>query len=120
MTAAWRAQSTQMPDYDNTLDLVIASEQGDLVGFCVAWLRQLASGERVGQIEPLGIRERYRGQKLSRQLMTEALRRLRHLSAQRIFVETDKQRASAMAAYAAMGFRVAHEVLVYRYVVAMP
>jgi len=118
MTYNWRARATTMKDYRNTLDLVIASEEGHLYGFCVAWLRRLASGETVGQIEPLGVRESHRGQKLSRQLMTAAIRQLRYLGANRIFVETDKQRTSAMAAYESMGFRVAYDVLVYRYVVA--
>ena len=117
MTAPWRTKATLMRDFSNELDLVIASEAGELHGFCVAWLRPLATGETVGQIEPLGIRESHRGQKLSRQLMTEAISRLRQLGTKRIFVETDKQRESAMAAYQAMGFRVAYDVLVYRYVV---
>lgn len=49
MTHAWRTHATQMTDYINALDLVIASDQGELFGFCVAWLRRLASGETVGQ-----------------------------------------------------------------------
>ena len=49
MTHAWRTHATQMTDYINALDLVIASDQGEIFGFCVAWLRRLASGETVGQ-----------------------------------------------------------------------
>ncbi len=118
MTTNWRKKSTEMQDYHNELDLVIATETGELIGFCVAWLRRLVSGETVGQIEPLGVRESHRGQKLSRQLMSGAIRRLRSRGAQRIFVETDRQRTAAMAAYEAMGFRVSHEVLVYKHVVS--
>lgn len=117
MTFDWRKKATLMNDYINALDLVIAAEDEALHGFCVAWLRHLATGETVGQIEPLGIRHSHRGQKLSRQLMTEAIRRLRELGAKRIFVETDKQRDSALAAYRSMGFQIAHDVLVYRHVV---
>lgn len=115
MTHDWRARATRMAGYRNELDLVLASDEGTLRGFCVGWLRERANGERVGQIEPLGVRETHRGQKLSRALMGEAIRRLRALGARRIFVESDRQRDAAMAAYAAQGFRVAHEVLVYRY-----
>ena len=115
MTYEWRKKATIMSDYINALDLVISSEKGELYGFCVAWLRHLATGETVGQIEPLGVRESHRGQKFSRQLMTGAIRRLRELGASRIFVETDRQRDSAMAAYHSMGFQIAHEVLVYRH-----
>jgi len=118
MTHGWRSKATQMADYINVLDLVLSSDDGELVGFCVAWLRKLASGETVGQIEPLGVRESQRGQKFSQALLAEAIRRLRDRSVSRIFVETDKQRIAAMAAYASMGFRAAHDVLVYRYVVA--
>ncbi len=116
MTHDWRARATRMAGYHNELDLVLTSEDGALCGFCVAWLRNCATGERVGQIEPLGVRESHRGKKLSRALMGEAIRRLRALGAQRIFVETDRQRDAAMAAYEAQGFHIAHEVLVYRYV----
>jgi ribosomal protein S18 acetylase RimI-like enzyme len=115
MTAGWRAQSTRAAGYHNDLDLVVASDAGELHGFCVAWLRRRATGEVVGQIEPLGVRESQRGQRLSHALMVEAVRRLRAHDATRIFVETDRQREAAMAAYTSIGFRVAHEVQVYRY-----
>ncbi len=117
MTYAWRAQSTEMAAYHNPLDLVIADAQGDLKGFCVAWLRRLANGEVAGQIEPMGIRKDHRGKGLSRQLMTEAIRRLRQLGAERIFVETDKQRIEAMAAYKATGFEPCVDVVVYKHTV---
>jgi GNAT superfamily N-acetyltransferase len=117
MTQGWRTKATQMTDYINALDLVLSSDDGELMGFCVAWLRKLVSGEAVGQVEPLGIQESHRGQKLSQALLAEAIRRLRDRGVSRIFVETDRQRSAAMAAYASMGFRVTHNVLVYRYVV---
>jgi ribosomal protein S18 acetylase RimI-like enzyme len=81
----------------------------------VAWLHQRGSGEIVGQIEPLGIKAQYRGRRLSQALLAEAVRRLRSYGAQWIYVETDLQREAAMAAYAAMGFEIAHHVRVYRY-----
>ena len=118
MTHGWRTNATQMDGYINALDLVVSSDDGELCGFCVAWLRKLASGETVGQIEPLGVKESQRGQKLSQALLAEAVRRLRDRGACRIFVETDKQRSAAMAAYTSIGFRVAHDVLVYRHIVA--
>lgn len=118
MTFDWRQRATRMDGYVNALDLVVASDTNELCGFCVGWVRQRASGEIVGQIEPLGVREPFRGRKFSRQLMSESIRRLREFGATRIFVETDRQRESAMAAYESMGFAVAHEVRVYRHVVA--
>jgi GNAT superfamily N-acetyltransferase len=117
MTHGWRTRATRMAGYLAELDLVISLDGGELVGFCVAWLRKLGSGETVGQLEPLGVRESHRGQKLSQSLLTEAIRRLWKRGARRIFVETDVQRSAAMAAYASMGFRIAHRVRVYRHVV---
>lgn len=115
MTVDWRKHATRGLGYINDLDLVIASDQGVLQGFCIAWLRTLTSGEVVGQIEPLGVRESQRGRGFSKAIMSEAIYRLRKHGATRIFVETDRQRDSAMAAYASMGFQVAHEVLVCRW-----
>jgi ribosomal protein S18 acetylase RimI-like enzyme len=118
MTHGWRTNAIQMTDYINALDLAITSDDGEFCGFCVAWLRKLMSGKTVGQIEPLGVKGSHRGQKLSQSLLAEAIRRSRNRGARQIFVETDKQRAAAMAAYTSMGFRVAQNVLVYRHVVA--
>jgi ribosomal protein S18 acetylase RimI-like enzyme len=115
MTAGWRSASTRMADYQNDLDLVIASDEGELQGFGVGWLRHSDTGDVVGQIEPLGVRQAYRGMRLSRQMMTAAIERMKAKGATRVFVETDKERTAAMAAYHAQGFEVAKTVLVYRY-----
>lgn len=115
MTHAWRERTTQLAGYRNALDLVLVSEAGELCGFCVAWLRERATGTTVGQIEPLGIAAPYRGQRLSQALLAEAVRRLREQGAGQIVVETDRQREAAMAAYTALGFTEAHEVEVYRH-----
>ncbi len=120
MTIPWRTRTTQAADYNNALDLVVASDDGQLHGFCVTWLRRLVTGEIVGQIEPLGVRQDMRGQGLSRHLLTEAIHRLQALGATRIVVETDQQRSDAIAAYQAIGFRVVHEVAVYKLGVEVP
>lgn len=118
MTHGWRTNATRMTGYINDLDIIISSDAGELCGFCVAWLRHQISGECVGQIEPLGVRESHRGQKLSQALLAETIRRLRNQGARSVFVETDKQRSAVMSAYASVGFRVVQDVLVYRHVVA--
>jgi ribosomal protein S18 acetylase RimI-like enzyme len=115
MTAPWRLRTTQMPGYRNELDLVLVAGDNTLCGFCVAWLHQREGGELVGQIEPLGIAEGFRGRRLSQNLLAEAVSRLRRLGASRIFVETDRQREAAMATYTALGFEVAYELRIYRY-----
>jgi len=39
---------------------------------------------------------------------------LRELGAEQIFVETDNYRNAALLVYESVGFRIEHEVLVYR------
>ncbi|MBI3243724.1 MAG: GNAT family N-acetyltransferase [Chloroflexi bacterium] len=115
MTHGWRQRATSMASYNNSLDLVVSSDGGDLCGFCVAWLRRQISGAVVGQIEPLGVLEGYRGRHFSRALLAEVISRLRSCGADQIVVETDRQRGAAVSAYASLGFQELHEVLVYRY-----
>jgi ribosomal protein S18 acetylase RimI-like enzyme len=115
MTVDWRRRATHMADYHNDLDLVLIAPNGTVCGFCIAWVRRREAGEVVGQIEPLGIQQPYRGRQLSRVLIAEAVRRSRALGAGRVFVETDQPNPAALAAYHAMGFRIAHTVRVYRY-----
>lgn len=114
MTAAWRARTLRQPDYIPALDLVAVAPDGRLAGFCIAWLQQRDSDECVGQIEPLGVGAEFRGLGLGRALLAEALRRLQQRSVRQVDVETDNYRDAALALYEALGFRVVHDVLVYR------
>lgn len=115
MTPAWRERTTQMPGYRNELDLVLVADTGELCGFCIAWQRNLIDSEPIGQIEPLGISEPYRGRRLSQTLIAEAVRRLRAQGVAQVVIETDREREAAMAAYRSMGFTEAHAIRVYRY-----
>jgi ribosomal protein S18 acetylase RimI-like enzyme len=105
MTPEWRARTLRMPQYQLDLDLVAVAPDGRLAGFCVGWL---ASERGVGQIEPHGVDPEFRGLGLSRALMLEFFARLRACGATRAWVETESTRTSALAAYEAVGFRVAH------------
>ncbi len=115
MTVSWRIEVTSDRGYSNDLDLVLCDAAAGLIGFCITWLRHRATGEPVGQIEPIGLHHAFRGRRLSRQLMTEAVSRLRAAGAHQIFVECNRQNAAGMAAYQAMGFRVIHQIHVHRY-----
>jgi ribosomal protein S18 acetylase RimI-like enzyme len=109
MTIAWRLRTLRQAAYRPGNDLVLQAPDGELAGFCVGWL----DGD-AGQIEPMGIRADARGRGLGMALLSECVRRLGRSGATRVFVETDNYRDAAFALYQSAGFRVEHEVRVYR------
>lgn len=115
MTEGWRAAVLRQPGYDADLDLVITDPDGELAAFCIAWLGSTGWDNRPGgQIEPLGVAERYRRQGLGRAIADECVRRLYAKGAQDVYVETDSDRDAALALYEAVGFAVERTILVFR------
>lgn len=113
MTSEWRARTLRCPEYVPELDLVAVAPDGHLAAFCVCWLDR--TGDQItGQIEPLGVRADLVGRGLGRGILTDGLRRLHQLGAQRVYVETDSYRNPALRLYEWAGFRVLRDVLVYR------
>jgi mycothiol synthase len=112
MTEAWRLRTLRHADYRPELDLVAVAPDGRLAAFCVGWWQ--SSGAPAGQIEPMGVHADFRRLGLGRAILSEVVRRLTDLGAQQIEVETDNYRNAAYALYAALGFRLARDVLVYR------
>ncbi|MCX6048494.1 MAG: GNAT family N-acetyltransferase [Chloroflexi bacterium] len=113
MTVAWRARTLQQPAYRPALDLVAVADDGRLAAFCLCWLDAGAYGIR-GQVEPMGVYPDFRGFGVGRAILSEGLRRLYEQGAQEILVETDNFRNAAFALYESVGFRVMHDVLVFR------
>ncbi len=114
MTLAWRRRTLCQPAYNPQTDMVIADSAGKLVAFCVGWLGMSSTGEKIGQIEPLGCDVKVRGLGLARSALVETIRRLRQLGACRVYVETDANRHSALGLNDSVGFQVVKDVLVYR------
>ena len=115
MTEAWRRRVLMRQEYKPELDLVVEAPDGRLAAFCVGWFDPVGrAGRPEGQIEPMGVREEYRGLGLGRAILGECLRGLRALGAGQIWVETDNFRDAAMGLYEAAGFQVVEKVLVYR------
>jgi mycothiol synthase len=93
-----------MPVYDPTLDLLVVGPDGRFVANCIAWA-DAESG--VGVFEPVGTALAYRGQRLARLMMSEAVRRLRAKGMREARVGTAHFNAPAIAAYLAAGFTLA-------------
>ena len=113
MTAEWRRRTRHHPGHVSDLDLVAVAPDGRLAGFCICWLDTDLENPS-GQIEPLGVHEDFRKLGIGRGLLAEGLRRLYLRGADRVYVETDKQRNAALELYMAVGFRPIQDVLVYR------
>ena len=114
MTVTWRQQTLQRPEYRPELDLVAQDADGNLAAFCIGWFDPSgADGRPCGQIEPLGVREDFYRQGLGRAILSEVLRRLYAAGVEMVTIEADKGEPS-QALYEAVGFRVVHNVYVYR------
>ena len=115
MTEAWRHRTLHQQGYLPDLDLVAVTPDGRLAAFCVCWFDpQGPTGRARGQIEPLGVHVDFRGQGLGRAILADGFKRLRQHGAQDVVLETDSYRNDALAVYAAAGFEVKRNVLVYR------
>jgi mycothiol synthase len=115
MTVGWRRRALQHPDYRPDLDLVVVDPEGQFAAFCIGWFTKSGiAGQPTGQIEPFGVRADLRRGGLGRALLAECLWRLAGYGASQIAVETDNYRDAAYRFYEAIGFRRAHDILVYR------
>jgi ribosomal protein S18 acetylase RimI-like enzyme len=115
MTTSWRAATLHQPAYRPELDLVVEAPDGQLAAFCVGWFAPHGPrGRASGQIEPLGVAGAYRQLGLGRAIASACVQRLYEMGTEEVSVETDAFRNAALALYEAVGFRVQHDVLVYR------
>ncbi len=89
------------PVYDETLDVVIEDEPGQLQSYCIAWYD---SANRVGDFEPVGTRVSATGKGLGRAVVMEGLRRLQARGARTALIGTASVNAPALKCYAACGF----------------
>jgi mycothiol synthase len=113
MTAEWRSRTLQQSRYVADIDLVVVAPDGQLAAFCIGWLDEV-NGLTAGQIEPLGVHPGFRHLGLGKAVLVECLRRLHQKGAQDIYVQTDNFRDAAYNLYESVGFRVQHDVLMFR------
>jgi ribosomal protein S18 acetylase RimI-like enzyme len=115
MTEGWRAAVLRQPAYDADLDLVVTDPDDELAAFCIGWVGPTGwDNQPSGQIEPLGVADRHRGQGLGRAIADECVRRLYAKGAHDVYVETDVDRDAALALYEVVGFAVERTILVFR------
>lgn len=108
MTSEWRRETLKHPLYSPELDLVAMAPDGTLAAFCVSWVTPpltALGGERVVQIEPLGVLPEYQRHGVGRSLLLDALHRARALGATRMEVDAESYNEASLGAYESVGFR---------------
>ena len=99
------------PLYDPTLDLVVETEEGDLVANCIGWADQ-ESG--IGEFEPVGCHVDYRGRGIAGAMMREGARRMKARGLKWARVGTAHFNAAAISAYQNGGFELVDRAIWWR------
>jgi GNAT superfamily N-acetyltransferase len=95
----WYLNVQRCPLYRRDLDLVAVAPDGTLASFCTVWFDDV---NRIGVFEPVATHPDFKRRGLARAVMTEGLRRLKHLGA--LTATISSYSGEAHAAYEAVGF----------------
>jgi ribosomal protein S18 acetylase RimI-like enzyme len=91
------------PLYRPDLDLVVETADGELAAYCIVWWDPVT---RIGEFEPVGTAERFRGQGYAKAILHEGMRRLREFGATHATVlnAMGERWAPSRALYPSAGF----------------
>jgi ribosomal protein S18 acetylase RimI-like enzyme len=92
--------------YRSSLDCVVEAPDGRFAAYCLMWPDD---ANRVGELEPVGVREEFRRRGLGAAVCTFALRRLHEEGGRQAIVYCESEPARAL--YESIGFRI-HATLV--------
>jgi ribosomal protein S18 acetylase RimI-like enzyme len=94
--------------YRSSLDCVVEAPDGRFAGYCLMWPDD---ENRVGELEPVGVREEFRGRGVGAAVCTFALRRLYEEGGRQAIVYCESKPACAL--YESIGFRIHATVVGY-------
>jgi len=104
------ARFMRMPGYERDLDVVAVAPDGAIAAYVNGWLDPV---NRIGDFGPVGAREAYRRQGLTRAVLLECLRRMKARGMDRVCVSTGEGNAAARGLYESVGFRVVNRYVEY-------
>ena len=99
-----------LPGYDLDLDVVGVAPDGVIASYVNGWRDPV---NKIGDFGPLGAREAYRGQGLTRAVLTECLRRMQAHGMNRVCISTGVTNTPAIRLYESVGFEIVNKYLDY-------
>jgi mycothiol synthase len=103
-------QLMRLPGYQRQLEVVTVTPQGVIASYVTGWTDPL---NRIGDFGPVGAREQYRQQGLTRLALLESLRRMQAHGMERVCISTGITNTPARNLYESIGFRVVNQYLDY-------
>jgi ribosomal protein S18 acetylase RimI-like enzyme len=104
MTEEWRARTVEHSHHQPDLDLVVTDDQGRLAAFCIGWMAEI-NGEKIGQIEPLGVLPEFQRLGLGRAILLENLRRMYDRDVSKVLIDAESYNPASQHLYESVGFR---------------
>ena len=104
------ARFMRMPGYDLDLDVVAVAPDGTIAAYVNGWLDSV---NRIGDFGPVGAREAYRRQGLTRAVLLECMRRMKARGMDRVCVSTGEPNVAARGLYESVGFRIVNRYVEY-------
>lgn len=95
----WYRNVQKADGYRRDLDIVTASEEGEIAGFCTVWFDPIT---KTGMFEPVGVVPHHKQRGIGKAMMCEGLYRLKNIGAYRAYVGSYGPIAHAL--YESAGF----------------
>jgi mycothiol synthase len=99
-----------LPGYYRNLDVVTVGPAGIIATYVNGWIDPV---NRIGDFGPVGARQEYRRQGLTRLALLEGLRRMKVYGMERVCISTGISNTPARNLYESLGFRVFNQYLDY-------
>ena len=110
ITQADYARFMQLPGYHPDLDVVVLAPGGMIASYVNGWIDPL---NHIGDFGPVGARQAYRRQGLTRLALLESLRRMQSCGMDRVCISTGEDNTPALNLYTSIGFKVVNHYLDY-------
>lgn len=100
----------RLPGYHRELDIVAVAPDGAIAAYVNGWIDPI---NRIGDFGPVGARQAYRRQGLTRAVLLEGLRRMQTHGMNRVCVSTGVSNTPAKRLYESVGFKIVNKYLEY-------